>query len=216
MRHIDFCRLVLYRALNHSISTFFFNGEQLYNVGILYLEPRTINEKQESMIMQRHHVLRHRRPKKVKSSSPSTQQSLYFTVQGQILFSNYHSASYLPATSFLLGIFSDLFLAVAARFRFLQISIMAPNQNKSVSSRNVRWSLLSETDKKDILRKRNTQNARESRKKWKISDNEIQELFESNEQKILGLEKLVVEMTKELDRKSDTSSLNSSTSTKRY
>lgn len=83
---------------------------------------------------------------------------------------------------------------------------MAPHHTKSVASRSVRWSQLSETDKKDILRKRNTHNARESRKKWKISDNEIQELFDSNEQKIIGLEKLVLEMTKELDTKSDSSS----------
>lgn len=93
---------------------------------------------------------------------------------------------------------------------------MAPNHSKSVASRNVRWSLLSETDKKEILRKRNTHNARESRKKWKISDNEIQELFDSNEQKIIGLEKLVMEMTKELDTKSDSSSsIISTSSTKR-
>lgn len=58
---------------------------------------------------------------------------------------------------------------------------------------------MSESEKRDILRKRNTQNARESRKKWKRCDNEIRELFESNEEKTRVLEKLVLEMTKELD-----------------
>lgn len=81
---------------------------------------------------------------------------------------------------------------------------MAPNSSKCTTGRNARWSIMSESEKRDILRKRNTQNARESRKKWKRSDNEIQELFDSNEEKIKGLEKLVMEMTKELDVSNNT------------
>lgn len=76
---------------------------------------------------------------------------------------------------------------------------MTPNSTKCTAGRNARWSLMSESEKRDILRKRNTQNARESRKKWKRCDNEIRELFESNEEKTRVLEKLVLEMTKELD-----------------
>lgn len=82
---------------------------------------------------------------------------------------------------------------------------MSQNSTKCTATRNVRWSLISESEKRDILRKRNTQNARESRKKWKISDNEIKELFDSNEEKIRGLEKLVLEMTKQLDGRDESS-----------
>lgn len=82
---------------------------------------------------------------------------------------------------------------------------MDSNHTTFTSIKTVRWSLLSDSEKRDILRKRNTQNARESRKKWKNSDYEIQRLFDSNEEKIRGLEKMVSEMTKELHGKPDRS-----------
>lgn len=82
---------------------------------------------------------------------------------------------------------------------------MDSNHTTFTSIKTVRWSLLSDSEKRDILRKRNTQNARESRKKWKNSDYEIQRLFDSNEEKIGGLEKMVSEMTKELHGKPDRS-----------
>lgn len=70
---------------------------------------------------------------------------------------------------------------------------MAPKQNKNIDFNN-----LSEAEKKDILRMRNTENARNNRKRWRDNDREMEELYTSNQSRIYKLEKMVDELSAEL------------------
>lgn len=78
---------------------------------------------------------------------------------------------------------------------------MAPKTKSSL-----RWIDLSEAEKKEVIRIRNVQNCKKNRKKWKQSDEEIQQLYESNENRIKQLEKLVEQFSKELEGHSSSSS----------
>lgn len=81
---------------------------------------------------------------------------------------------------------------------------MAP-KNRS----NLRWIDLSEAEKKEVIRIRNVQNCKKNRKKWKQSDEEIQQLYDSNEARIKELERLVEQFSKELEGHSSSSSSSS-------
>lgn len=70
---------------------------------------------------------------------------------------------------------------------------MSPKQNKNINLNN-----LSEAEKKDILRIRNTENARNNRKRWKDNDREMEELYTSNQSRIHKLERMVDELSAEL------------------
>lgn len=63
-----------------------------------------------------------------------------------------------------------------------------------------------DSEKKDFLRNRNAEYSRKSRQKWKESDEEIQDLYESNEKRIEDLEKLVVKLSKEMQLSNSPSS----------
>ena len=59
---------------------------------------------------------------------------------------------------------------------------------------------LSEEEKREFLKTRNTETARRNRKSWKESDAEIRELYDANEKKIRQLEKVADKLSKELKK----------------
>ena len=59
---------------------------------------------------------------------------------------------------------------------------------------------LSEREKIEARRARNTEVARENRKKWKENDAELQQLYSENEKRIARLEKMAASLSAELHR----------------
>lgn len=59
---------------------------------------------------------------------------------------------------------------------------------------------MSEQQKRDMLRHKNTQNARRNRRRWRENDSEMQQIYDSNERKIEKLERMVVDLSDELKR----------------
>lgn len=78
---------------------------------------------------------------------------------------------------------------------------MAPKKDQS----SVRWIDLSEAEKKEVLRVRNVEQCRKNRKRWKESDEEMNSLYKSNEQKIEQLEQMVTKLSNELGSGSSSS-----------
>lgn len=72
---------------------------------------------------------------------------------------------------------------------------MASNSNKPL-----KWSSLSEEEKKKITRLRCTINSKRSRETWKAQDKEIQELYNSNEEKMKKLENMAEGLMDELNK----------------
>lgn len=70
----------------------------------------------------------------------------------------------------------------------------------------VRWIDLSEAEKKEVLRLRNVEQCRKNRRRWKETDQDIKNLYDSNERKIEELEGMVVKLSKELSNNRPSSS----------
>lgn len=71
---------------------------------------------------------------------------------------------------------------------------MSPKKyNKTNGSNN-----LSDSDRKEILKKRNTEVKRNNRQKWKQSDLEMQQLYDHNQARIMQLEQMVDGLNREL------------------
>lgn len=79
------------------------------------------------------------------------------------------------------------------------LEMSSPNNNNSKSKTSIRWSDLSEAQRKEVVRVRNIHQCRKNRQRWKESDEEISTLFESNEKKIEDLEKMITELSKDLE-----------------
>lgn len=78
---------------------------------------------------------------------------------------------------------------------------------KSTSSRQ---DTLREPERKEMLRRHNTEIKRKNRQKWRESDREIQELYDSNQVRINQLERMVDQLSNELAQGERQRSLNKS------
>lgn len=73
------------------------------------------------------------------------------------------------------------------------------DEGKSTTrKKSSKYSNMSDEDNRDLARVRNTETARRNRRKWKDSDFEIEKLYESNQQRIINLERMVVDLSEEL------------------
>lgn len=71
---------------------------------------------------------------------------------------------------------------------------MSPNEP------HIRWSTLSEEQKKNILKARNAKTAKSARQKRHAEEDRISSLFQDNDRRIDRLEKTVEELSKELSK----------------
>lgn len=76
-------------------------------------------------------------------------------------------------------------------------STMPPKQ-----SSGVKWSSLTDEQKKEIHKMQNTENARRNRERWRKEDDEMVKIYEENERKIHQLEKQVGNLSSQLGQSS--------------
>lgn len=77
-----------------------------------------------------------------------------------------------------------------------------------------RWIDLPEEEKREVLRRRNVDQCRKNRQKWRDNDKEMQELYDKNEKKIEQLERMAERLSAELEQAQSSSSSKSRSKSK--
>lgn len=85
----------------------------------------------------------------------------------------------------------------------------------NAQSHQLRWSQISDDDKRELKKMKNALDARNNRRRWKQSDMECEELLQRNDKRIAELEQIADQLSRELNTSQRSKSSGSGTSNRK-